>query len=156
MDNIETYKYTIDEAIKNHYLSHYEYYPIFVNLTENEFHSFQVFTKQVIIAKDQEPVDEMAVKDILTKRSRVVKKSSSKLSKLSSMVKGEDGCNYIFKNSVVYCGQGKDYETEGSIIDPQYLSLSKSIANNSLSKKTIKERYIELCNGTPIVFSTAE
>lgn len=114
---IETYKYTIDEAIENGFLSHYMYTPVFVNISDSDFISYQNYTKQVIVALNQEPVDEVLVKDILTKRSSVIKKSNSKLEKLEDMVRSQNGKKYNFKNSVVYCGHGKDYETEGSIID---------------------------------------
>ena len=41
----------------------------------------------------------------------------------------------------------------GITIDPQYLSLVKAISKNSLSNKTLKERYIDLCNGSPLFIS---
>jgi len=116
-DRIETYKYTIDEAIENGFLSHYMYTPVFVNITDGDFISYQNYTKQVIVALNQDPVDEALVKDILTKRSSVIKKSNAKLEKLEEMVGSQSGKKYNFKNSVVYCGHGKDYETESSIID---------------------------------------
>lgn len=114
---IETYKYTIDEAIENGFLSHYLYQPLFVNLSESDFNTYQSYTKQVIVAMNQEPSDEALIKDILTKRSSVVKKSNSKIDKLREIVRNQSGRKYDFKNSVVYCGHGKDYETEESIID---------------------------------------
>ena len=36
-NGIDTYKYSIDEAIENNFLSHYEYHPIFINLIDEEF-----------------------------------------------------------------------------------------------------------------------
>ena len=114
---IETYKYTIDEAIENGFLSHYIYTPVFVNISNGEFLSYQNYTKQVVVALNQDPVDDTLVKDILTKRSSVIKKSKSKLEKLEELVGNQSDKKFDFKNSVVYCGQGKDYETEGSIID---------------------------------------
>lgn len=116
-NRIETYKYTIDEAIENGFLSHYMYTPIFVNISEDDFKSYQNYTKQVIVALNQDPIDDALVKDILTKRSSVIKKSNSKLEKLKEMVSVRNDNKYDFKNSVVYCGHGKDYETEESIID---------------------------------------
>ena len=124
-DQIETYKYSIDEAIDKGFLSHYMYYPIFVNLTDSEFVSYQNYTKQVIVAMNQDPRDEALIKDILTKRSSVVKKSSSKTAKLKEIVLGQTGRHYDFRNSVVYCGHGKDYETEESIIDSVTKILAK-------------------------------
>ena len=113
-DRVETYKYTIEEAIENGFLSHYLYFPIFSNLTEAEFVSYQNYTRQVIVAYNQDPRDNNKIKDLLTKRSSIVKKSSNKLDKLRSMVLSQE---YNFKNSVVYCGHGKDRDTEESIID---------------------------------------
>ena len=113
-NRIETYKYTIEEAIENGFLSHYLYFPIFSNLTDEEFVSYQNYTRQVIIAYNQDPRDDNKIKDLLTKRSSIVKKSNSKLDRLKSMVVSK---SYNFKNSVVYCGNGKDFDTEESIID---------------------------------------
>lgn len=124
-DQISTYKYTIDEAIEKGFLSHYLYYPIFVHLTDNEFASYQNYTKQVIVALNQDPRDEAQIKDILTKRSSVVKKSNNKVTKLKEIVLGQTDRHYEFKNSVVYCGHGKDYETEESIIDAVTRILAK-------------------------------
>jgi len=111
---IDTYKYSIEEAIENGFLSHYLYFPIYSNLTDEEFISYQNYTRQVIFAYNQDPRDDNKIKELLTKRSSIVKKSSNKLDKLRSMVVSKA---YDFKNSVVYCGHGKDYDTEESIID---------------------------------------
>jgi hypothetical protein len=85
------------------------YTPVFVNITDGDFISYQNYTKQVIVALNQDPVDEALVKDILTKRSSVIKKSNAKLEKLEEMVGSQSGKKYNFKNSVVYCGHGKDF-----------------------------------------------
>ena len=69
------------------------------------------------MAFNQDPIDNSKIKDILMKRSSIVKKSSNKIIKLREMVLGETDRTYDFHNSVVYCGQGKDYETESSIIN---------------------------------------
>lgn len=111
---VQTYKYTIDEAIEKGFLCHYQYSPLFVNITDDEFASYQNYTKQVVVALNQDPRDDDLIKDLLTKRSSIIKKSASKLVKLRDIVTSK---NYNFKNSVVYCGHGKDRETEVSIID---------------------------------------
>ena len=138
-DRIETYKYTIDEAIENGFLSHYMYTPVFVNVSDVDFVSYQNYTKQVIVAMNQDPVDEALVKDILTKRSSIIKKSNAKLEKLEEMVNAQSGKKYNFKNSVVYCGHGKDYETEGSIIDSvtRILALQGRYSVSQFTSRTI-------------------
>lgn len=109
---ISPFKYTIDEAIEEGFLSHYLYYPLFVHFSPEDFETYRNYTKKLLYALNEDPVDHQKVKDILTKRSSVVKKSSSKLEKLGDMIG-----KYDFRNSVVYCGHGKDYQTEESIID---------------------------------------
>lgn len=41
----------------------------------------------------------------------------------------------------------------GITLYPQYLQLAQSISQKAISHKTLQERYIELCNGTSILFS---
>ena len=41
----------------------------------------------------------------------------------------------------------------GITLDPQYLQMIQSIASKAISHKSLKERYIELCNGTTLVFN---
>ena len=122
---INTYQYSIDEAIEKGFLSHYLYFPVFVNLSDDDFESYQNYTKLIIIAMNQDPVDEEQLKDLRTKRSSLVKKTNSKLTKLKDMVQDQTGRHYEFRNSVVYCGHGKDYETEESIIDSVTKILAK-------------------------------
>lgn len=111
---IDTFKYTIEEAISAGFLSHYEYIPIPVQLTDSEFKEYKQKTRQYSIASAEKEPDRDKIKDILMKRSSIIKKSANKLKKLKSMVLSG---KYDFNNSVVYCGNGKDAETDLSIID---------------------------------------
>lgn len=42
----------------------------------------------------------------------------------------------------------------GITLDPQYLPLIQSISRHALSYKSLKERYIELCNGAPLLITS--
>lgn len=44
----------------------------------------------------------------------------------------------------------------GITLDPQYLQLIQSIAKNALSRKSKLERYLELCNGAPLMIASDE
>lgn len=44
----------------------------------------------------------------------------------------------------------------GITLDPQHLQLIEKISHNALSQKTRLERYIELCNGSSLVFKEKE
>ncbi len=98
--------YGIEEAIENGFLSHYKYYPVFVQLTEDEFAQYQKKTNSIAreMAKDEDEQDLDYLNRLRNERSLIVKKATNKLSKLAELIKGD----YNFVNSVVYCGQGKD------------------------------------------------
>jgi hypothetical protein len=91
---------------------------------------------------NQDPRDEALIKDILTKRSSVVKKSSSKTAKLKEIVLGQTGRHYDFRNSVVYCGHGKDYDNTEDVfysmreLDWESLSPLKAAARMVYLNKT--------------------
>ena len=141
---IEPYKYTIEEAIRAGYLSHYLYYPILVNLSNEDFLEYQRLTKQVIVAYNEEPIDNRKISDILTRRSSIIKKCNNKISKLDDMVSGREGKKFDFHNSVVYCGQGKDYDTETSIIDSvtKVLAVEGSYSVSQFTAKTINRAQV--------------
>ena len=114
---VEPYRYTIDEAIKNNFLSHYEYYPIKTHMTEDEFALYQHYTKQIIVLqnlKNRSHEDEKKLKSLLNLRSFVVKKAIGKIHALRDMLSSGQ---YNFRNAVVYCGQGKDSESDIPLID---------------------------------------
>ncbi|WP_455539454.1 DEAD/DEAH box helicase family protein [Terrisporobacter sp.] len=111
---IDTYKYTIEEAIENEFLSRYNYYPLYVHLTEDEFELYKKYTMQIIMLMSKEIKDEDAIVKARRERSLIVKRANNKLQCLSNMIHSK---KYNFNNSVIYCGQGKDIQTEENLID---------------------------------------
>lgn len=133
---IETFKYSIDDAIEAGFLSRYEYYPIIVHLedSEIEFGKYQKYTLQLAQLLNEDEPDQEKIQEVLNNRSVIVKKAKSKTTKICEMVSSPD---YSFKNSVIYCGQGKDIETEESIIDNVTRALN-SIGKYRVSQFTSK------------------
>lgn len=132
----DTYKYSIDDAIKNGFLSKYEYHPIIVHLEDNdvEFGQYQKYTKRLAFLLNEKERDIKKIQEVCNNRSLIVKKARSKVDKIKEMSMDP---KYDFKNAVVYCGMGKDLETEESIID----NVSKALglaANYSVSQFTSK------------------
>lgn len=115
LGKVEPYFYGIEDAIENGFLSHYEYYPVTVRMKEEEFEQYQKKTAAIAteLSKDPWERDEDALNKLRTDRSLIVKKAANKLDVLEAMTKE----NYVFRNSVVYCGQGKDKDTDAPIID---------------------------------------
>lgn len=143
--NVETFKYSIDKAIKNGFLSKYEYHPIIVYMedNENEFGRYKKYTKKIATLLNMKEKDMKKIQELCNNRSLIVKKASNKIEKIKEMAIDP---KYNFKNSVVYCGQGKDLETEESIID-NVSKILHSVGNYSVSHFTSKtENRIEVLN----------
>ncbi|MCQ2798798.1 MAG: DEAD/DEAH box helicase family protein [Bacilli bacterium] len=111
-----SFKYSIDDAIHNGFLSKYEYHPILVRLENDdlEFKRYQKLTLQLAQLLNAEEIDQEKIQEVLNNRSLIVKKARNKTEKIKSMILSDE---YDFRNAVIYCGQGKDIETEESIID---------------------------------------
>lgn len=107
---IEPFYYGIEDAIDNHFLSHYVYEPIFVFFSEDRFDKYRKKSQQIAALLSQEDRDEELLSKERRERSLLIKQDPNKLVKLKELVR-----LYDFTNSVVYCGQGKDGES--SIID---------------------------------------
>ena len=113
-NRITPFEFGIEDAIREGFLSRYYYFPISVELDEDAFKKFAALTKTIAQLMNQDPVDEEKVNKTRMNRSLLLKKATGKLSLLESMVKSEA---YDFENSVVYCGGGKDPDTEEPIIN---------------------------------------
>lgn len=114
-DNVETFKYTIEEAINSNFLSRYNYYPIFVHLNEDEFGKYKVLSKKLAALINAKEKNQDFINTVANNRSIIIKKAVSKTEKLIEMILDKE--NYNFKNSVIYCGQGKNGESEDKLID---------------------------------------
>ncbi len=130
---VETYKYTIDEAIGK-FLCRYEYHPLIVEMADDEFESYKALTMQLIVLLNQKDKDYDAIKDKSNRRSVIVKKAKNKLSKLREMILDD----YNFRNAVVYCGQGKDNDSDEVIVDivTRYLTVDGSYNVSQFTSKT--------------------
>ena len=114
-----TFYYGIKDAIDAGFLAPYEYHPLFVHLDEEDFERFKAKTKVLAQKLNDDIPDEKEIQRLRTERSLITKKASCKLRFLKELVKK----GYNFKNSVVYCGMGKD--NEDSIIDNVTMILSE-------------------------------
>lgn len=138
----ETFKYTIEQAIEAGFLSKYEYHPIFIHFTDKEFTSFKSISKAISVEYNQPNPDKEKIKDLLNTRSRIIKKAENKIEKLKEML--SSGNQYNFKNSVIYCGQGKD-SNEIKIIDSVTIALEKAnlIAHQFTSETEDREKVLQ-------------
>ncbi len=82
-----TYRYTMKEAIDDEILCHYDYYPVFVELTQDEMDEYQKITAQ--LRKFIDPNTGKYKKEaemLLLKRKRVIHKANNKKDAISSLL----------------------------------------------------------------------
>ena len=110
---IDPYSYDIDQAIKAGFLTPYRYHPVYLELGEDEFGAYGRLTRRLALLCSQDTPDEDEIQRVRLERSRILKTSPGKIRELRSMV---GSGVYDFVNSVVYCGAGKDRESDVPII----------------------------------------
>ena len=126
-----TFYYGIEEAIDKGYLSHYRYYPIIVRLNEEETERYRAKSKALAVEMSSADRDMGKIERLKIERRLILKQAAEKLPKLEEMTS-----NYPFKNSVVYCGQGKSEEEP--IIDKVTQILNKSgLTVSQFTSKTV-------------------
>ena len=109
----ESYKYTIEEAISSGALTQYNYYPISIELNEDEYQKYKKYSRDIMIEMNKKVKDEQKITKLMNERSLIIKKASNKIQVLIELIKEEPT---IFKNSVVYCGAGKTTNDDSSIL----------------------------------------
>ena len=139
----------IEEAIDGGFLSHYNYYPIYVRLDDDSYCKYEAKTKkigQLLAQKNND--DSLEIDEQLNKlrndRSLIIKQASVKIDKLEEMIG-----NYDFRNSVVYCGQGKDDDESivNIVTDKLYKKGNYTVSQFTSKTKDRKQVLYEFENG---------
>lgn len=95
-----TYRYTMKQAIEDKILCHYEYYPLFVELTTEEMQAYKTMTNQ--LRKFIDPDTSKYKKEaemLLLKRKRIIHKAENKkiaISNLLEDLKNKKKLDYTF------------------------------------------------------------
>ena len=127
------YRYTLEKAIANGYLSRYKYYPLEVELTQYEVEVYEAQSKRIatlfnIYKNDPNAYNRKQIENALMVRSSLVKKAANKISLLERMVSSND---YDFHNSVVFCGPGKLFRDGAPTSDRIVDLVTRTIGRNS-------------------------
>ena len=125
--------FSLKQAIEGHFLTPYYYYPIRVNLNEEELEDYKELTNKIVKAmrnkKDNE--DDPYLDMLLIKRARIVAGCRNKIDKLMEIISKYKHDNHM----LVYCGATK--------YDNDYLSDEKEIKQiDEVSKRLYKEHGI--------------
>lgn len=96
------FKFTLQEAIENGFLTRYYYYPKLVTLTDFEIENYIEITKkliQILVKKEKSYEDEERIKQLLLKRANVLKNAENKIIELRKTL--TDDLN--IDHSIFYC-----------------------------------------------------
>ena len=137
-------EYTLEDAINNHMLTPYYYYPVVVNLNEEELDQYIELTKIIQKNVHHNPKGKIEfsdyVKMLLIQRARIVAGASEKIGALQKIIADK----YINDNQMlVYCGattiKDADY-TEGTPENEEIrqIDLVTSILGNELGMRVTK------------------
>ncbi len=104
------FSYPMEAAIKGKFLTPYKYYPIFVEMTDEEQEEYYLISERIskIAAMNKDIMeDNIALKSLLIKRARILASSENKLHKLRSLQNViKDTSHNIF-----YCGDKKESDS---------------------------------------------
>lgn len=113
------YEYSMKEAIETDCLTQYFYYPIYVELTDEEKSDYYEVSKKIskammLAGNDLDDDDNIPLKALLSQRGRILASASNKLIKLKEMApQFKDKANLI-----IYCGD--KIESNVKYIDKVY------------------------------------
>lgn len=132
----EVFVYELADAIRDGYLTKYEYYPIKTYMNEVEFEEYIDLTRKILKfnVNHLDPEEQSIYERLLMKRAKVVQNVEHKLvvvKELMSKMKDQH-------NILVYCGATNEAETNGSQIDKVCF-----ILGNDLDMKIAKYTYDE-------------
>jgi hypothetical protein len=110
-----TFRFTMKEAIERNILCHYEYFPLFVDLTHDEMKEYKDITKKLTKFIDQETGKYKSEAEmLLLKRKRIVHKAENKKNKLINLI---DDLNQQNKLDYTFVFVPEGYEPNYSEID---------------------------------------
>ena len=149
-----TYRYTMKEAIEENILCHYDYYPIFVELTSPEMEAYEAVTTQLrkFIDSDTGKYKPEAEK-LLLKRKRIIHKAENKkvaISDLLEDLKQKRTLDYTF----VFVPEGyePDYSERDSYdIDQEDVHIIDEYAQMFKNHGYSYHKYISGLDDAPII-----
>ena len=128
--------FTLEDAIKQGFLTPYYYHPVVVNLEPDELHEYTELTEKIINILRKNPGDELpkSAEMLLIKRSRIIAGARNKLRVLEELMEDYKHDN----NILVYCGATKvfaDREDDYDEDDARQIERVVDILGNKLNMR---------------------
>lgn len=130
------FKFTMKEAIEQGFLCRYYYYPILVELTEEERNKYYELTDRIKKiswrADNLNSDEEEMLKILLIKRSRIIQLAENKIMKLKKLLENDNR-----KNNLIYVGAGKSDNGSKVEQEKEILKITRMLGFD-LGKKVAK------------------
>jgi len=100
------FNFSLQRAIEENFLTPYYYYPITVELTEEELETYSLLTKRIgllLTKKKRSEADEDRLLRLLLKRSEVLKDAEGKIEKLNELIPSFDNLHH----ALFYCSHNQ-------------------------------------------------
>ena len=107
------YKFGLDKAIQNGYLTQYLLFPHIVFMTNEELDKYHRFNKILAIEYTKKPTDCEKITQLLIHRSRVIKGAKNKLIEFRNILRDDE---LDSKHCLVYCADNTQLEDAASIL----------------------------------------
>lgn len=126
------YQFTMEEAIKNGFLTPYDYYPVIVGLTEQEEKEFSILTKKIARLLTYKEQNEESIKQLSIKRGRILKRADLKFEKLYELLEKQNDYRY----TLIYCAEG-DVDKIVSLLSPLNIKMHRFTSEVSPSEREV-------------------
>lgn len=142
-------EYTLDQAIEAGYLTRYYYYPIVVNLEEDELRIYKDLSKKLAkccsVGKNGKIKLTKMGELIALRRARVVAAAKQKITKLREIMEDKRDESHM----LVYCGDSRIIEDEESV-EKQIDRVCKML-NEELGIRSARFTYTETANDRQLI-----
>lgn len=152
-----TYRFTMKQAIESDILCHYDYYPIFVSLTDTEMEQYRIVSTQLRKFIDAETGKyKPEAETLLLKRKRIIHKAENKKKAILVLLDGlkeKKRLNYTF----VFVPEGyePDYsEADSFDIDKEDIHLINEYAQMFKDQKYSYHKYISGLDDAPDILES--
>lgn len=95
------YSLDLKEAIEKNFLVGYYYYPIYVDLTEEEYIEYKLLTSKIARLWNAKGIDKKPLEIALQQRARVIRDAKNKLSAFEDLISKNKGIKY----TLIYCSE---------------------------------------------------
>lgn len=130
------YRFTMEEAIQQNFLTPYDYFPVLVGLTENEQENFEILSKKITNLMHQKEDYRELLEKLLLKRSRILKRAEEKFDLLYDLISEQEDKRY----TLIYCAEG-DIDKVIQTLAPLHLKIHRfnSEMNQTERQKVLQE-----------------